>query len=89
MTDLRDTGGRYEIDEQGETAYAEYRKQPGQLFIDYVFSPPALRGKGTAGRLMGLVAEEAKAHGLTITPICGYARTWLSRKPEYHDIVAG
>ncbi|WP_091741118.1 GNAT family N-acetyltransferase [Phenylobacterium immobile] len=87
MTDLRDNGARYEIDEEGQTAYAEYRRETGRLYIDYVFSPPALRGKGTAGRLMTLVAEEARTHGLTITPICGYARTWLSRKPEYHDIV--
>lgn len=88
MTAITDNAAkqRYELVEQGQTAYADYRLSNGRLYIDYVFSPPALRGAGTAGRLMAGVAEDATARDLKITPICGYAAAWLSRHPEYADL---
>ncbi|MDZ4369869.1 MAG: GNAT family N-acetyltransferase [Phenylobacterium sp.] len=88
---LRDTGARYEMDEQGHTSYADYRldKGPegGRLCIDYVFSPPPLRGTGASGRLMEAVAGEARRQGLRITPICGYAAAWLQRSATHRDLV--
>lgn len=87
-TPLRDTGERYEMDEQGLTAYADYRKQGERLYIDYVFAPPELRGTGASGRLMAALAADARAKGLRITPICGYAAAWLRRSKEFADLVA-
>lgn len=87
MTELRDAGTRYEMDEQGETSYADYRLEGARLYIDYVFSPPALRGTGASGRLMTTLALEARARGWTITPICGYAAAWLKRSTEFRDLV--
>jgi uncharacterized protein len=88
MSNLRDTGRHFEWDEEGMTAFASYRRAPGRLIIDHVESPPALRGKGTAGRLMAAVAAEARERGETITPICGYAAAWLKRSKEFSDLVA-
>jgi predicted GNAT family acetyltransferase len=90
MTDITDNtaAGRFELIEQGQTAYADYRRTPGRLVIDYVFSPPALRGAGTAGRLMQGVADAARAENLKITPLCGYAAAWLKRHPETADLLA-
>ena len=51
MSELRDTGARYELDEQGETSWADYRKSGDRIFIDHVEAPEALRGTGAAGRL--------------------------------------
>ena len=87
MTGLRDTGRRYEAEEQGSTVYADYRRAGDRLYIDYVFAPPELRGCGAAGRLMAAVAAEARAQGLRITPICGYAAAWLRRSAEFRDLV--
>lgn len=87
MTDLTDTGDRYEIVEDGQTVYADYRKQGERLYIDYVFSPMALRGTGASGRLMTSVAQTARDEGLKITPICGYAAAWLRRSKEFSDLV--
>lgn len=88
MTEITDNAAeqRYELVEDGQTAYADYRLTGGRLYIDYVFSPPALRGAGTAGRLMAGVADDARAKGLKVTPICGYAAAWLSRHREYADL---
>lgn len=84
---LRDTGQRYEMDEEGHTSYADYRRAGERLYIDYVFSPVPLRGTGASGRLMAALAADARAKGLTITPICGYAAAWLRRSHEFRDLV--
>lgn len=87
MSELRDTGDRYEMDEEGLTSYADYRKTGERLYIDYVFSPAPLRGSGASGRLMAAVAAEARAGELKITPICGYAAAWLRRSHAFRDLL--
>lgn len=90
MSTLRDNDARhrYEMDEQGMTCFANYERLPGRLVIEWVESPPALRGTGAAGRLMALVAEEARRNGWKITPVCGYAAAWLRGSKTYRDLVA-
>ena len=87
MSELRDTGTRYEWDEQGLTSYADYRREGERLYVDYVFAPPALRGTGASGRLMAALAADAREKGLRITPICGYAAAWLRRSREFGNLV--
>ncbi len=68
---------RFELPVGDAIVYADYRRQDGHLAILYVYAPPSLRGTGAAGRLMAAVAARARAEGLTIRPLCGYARSWL------------
>ena len=88
MSQLRDTGDRYETDELGLTSYADYRLSGDRLYIDYVFTPVPLRGSGASGRLMEALAADARRKNLKITPICGYAASWLRRSDEFRDLVA-
>jgi hypothetical protein len=89
MSELRNNQdrSRYEMDEQGLTSWADYRLTGDRLYIDHVESPPPLRGTGASGRLMAAMAADAKARGLRITPICGYAAAWLRRSPEFRDLL--
>lgn len=89
MDTLRDNqaAGQYELDVDGETVFARYRRQDAVLTIQWVEAPPALRGSGAAGRLMKLLSAEAKAKGWRVVPVCGYAAAWLRRSPEYRDLV--
>lgn len=87
MAELRDTGERYEMDEEGLTSWADYRRQGDRLYIDHVETPVPLRGSGAAGRLMKALAADARSKNLKITPICGYAAAWLHRSPEFRDLV--
>ena len=70
---------RYELTENGYTAFAQCREDDGVFYINYVESPPELRGKGTAGRLMQGLVDIASEKNLEIKPICGYAAGWLQR----------
>ena len=51
-------------------------------------APPALRGHGTAGRLMEGIVERARAEGFKITPTCSYAHTWFRRHTDAQDVLA-
>lgn len=89
MEALRDNtaAAQYEMDVDGETVFARYRKQDGVLTILWVEAPPSLRGTGASGRLMKLVAQEAHENGWRVVPVCGYAAAWLRRSPEYRELV--
>lgn len=90
MTLPRDNAAahRFELDEAGQTVFADYRRAPGRLIIDHVEAPPALRGTGAAGRLMEGLAAQVRREGWRITPLCGYAAAWLKRHPEHRDLLA-
>jgi predicted GNAT family acetyltransferase len=36
---------------------------------------------------MTALAQDARARGRTITPICSYAAAWLKRSAEFRDMV--
>ncbi len=82
------TGSRFELNEAGEIAFANYRLTGHVLTIPYVETPPALRGKGTAGRLLEGVVAHARARKLKIVPVCGYAVSWFRRHPEHDDVLS-
>jgi predicted GNAT family acetyltransferase len=79
---------RFELAVDGQTAFAVYHREAGVLTITYVESPVALRGSGVAGQLMQGVLEQARAEGLKVVPVCGYAAAYMKRHPEYGDLRA-
>ena len=88
MAEVRDNpaASRFELEEPGGLAYADYRREDGRWVIPYVYAPPELRGTGAAGRLMLGVVESARAAGVRILPTCGYAAAWLRRHREWADV---
>ena len=79
---------RYELEEDGKLAFADYRKADGKLILPHVEADPALRGKGSAGRLMQGVLDTARSDGLKVVPLCGYAVAFMKRHKEYADLLA-
>jgi predicted GNAT family acetyltransferase len=88
--DLVDNAGRsrFELKVEGQTVFANYRKDGRVLTILWVEAPPALRGTGAAGWLMTLIGEEARRKDWKIMPVCGYAAAWLRTSKRYRDLVA-
>ena len=78
---------RFELEEDGLTAIAEYHLKDDSLYIDYVESPPALRGTGAAGRLMEGVMQAARARNYKVIPVCGYAVAWIKRHPDHQTLL--
>lgn len=71
---------RFELDVDGQTAFAVYRRTGDKLAIFHVEAPHALRGTGAAGRLMGHILDVAQTENVSIVPYCGYAASWLRRR---------
>jgi predicted GNAT family acetyltransferase len=78
---------RFELEENGLLAWAEYRIRDGKYLIAHVEAAPPLRGTGTAGRLMQQITDHARAAHLVIVPRCSYARAWFERHPEAGDVL--
>jgi predicted GNAT family acetyltransferase len=79
--------GRFEREENGMLAWANYRVRDGKYLIPHVEAEVPLRGTGAAGRLMQDIVEHARAHELVIVPRCSYARAWFQRHPDAADVL--
>jgi uncharacterized protein len=78
---------RFELVEEGKLAFADYRLEGRVLTLPHVEADPALRGKGTAGRLMAGVLELARERGWKVRPVCGYAAAYIERHPDHAGLL--
>ncbi len=78
---------RFELEENGLKAWAEYRIRDGRYVLPHVEADPPLRGTGAAGRLMQQIVDHARANALVLEPRCSYARAWFQRHPEAQDVL--
>ena len=90
MSDVTDNTAlnRFELEEQGQTAFADYRRHGDILVLPHVEAPVALRGSGTAGRLMEGLLTLVRRRGEKVRPVCGYAVAYIRRHKEWQDLVA-
>ncbi len=90
MSDVKDNPAksRFELEEQGMIAFADYRKRDGVLTIPHVEAPVELRGQGTAGRLMDGLLQIIRARGEKVRPTCPYAVAYIARHRQFQDLVA-
>jgi predicted GNAT family acetyltransferase len=79
---------RFELERNGQIAFATYERRGSTLVIRHVEAALPLRGTGAAGELMRGIADIARAEGRKITPLCGYAWAWIRRHREYHDLLS-
>jgi predicted GNAT family acetyltransferase len=73
---------RFELRVDGHLAELVYRRNGQRLVLVHTEVPDALEGRGLGGRLVTAAIERAERDGLTIVPLCPFARSWLERHPE-------
>ena len=81
VTDNTDAA-RFELALDGHLAELTYRRRANRLVLVHTGVPDALSGQGIGGRLVSTAVERASAEGLTLVPLCAFARTWLERHPD-------
>ena len=88
MTDVRDNPAlsRFELDVDGQTAIAVYRRQGDTLLVHHTETPVALRGQGIASRLVQGMLEIARERGLKVAPRCPFVRDYMDEHPEFADV---
>jgi uncharacterized protein len=86
MTDVAVTDhqgdSRLEIHADGELAELVYRTRAGRLILVHTEVPDALGGRGLGGELVRAAISKATAEGMTLVPLCPFARSWLERHKD-------
>jgi predicted GNAT family acetyltransferase len=74
-------GSRFIVEADGHVAELVYQLDRDRLLLIHTGVPRALEGQGIGGKLVGAAIDEAKRRGLTVVPLCPFARDWLKRHP--------
>jgi hypothetical protein len=79
---------RYELEAEGETAFATYRLDGGRIVFEHTIVPEALEGRGVGSALVRGALDDVRERGLKAVPNCSFVRGWIERHPEAQDLVA-
>jgi uncharacterized protein len=80
---------RFELAIGDELALAYYRIEGDRIVLTHTEVPQALSGQGVGSRLAKGVFEQIRASGRKVVPRCSFMAGWVSRHPEYNDILDG
>src|SRR5437899_2636648 len=79
---------RYEARVDGELAgVAEYIRTHDVIAFVHTEVDPSYEGRGVGAALVKASLDEARAAGLKVLPVCPFYARWISRHPEYQDLV--
>jgi uncharacterized protein len=73
---------RFELRVDGQLAELDYRHHGRRLALIHTEVPVELEGHGLAGSLVKAAIDRAAREGLTVVPLCPFAREWLERHPD-------
>lgn len=80
---------RYEIVAGSQVAGIEQYSQDGEV-VTFLHTEiyPQFEGLGYAGKLVAEALDDLRARGLLVRPECRYVVSFLTKHPEYQDLVA-
>lgn len=79
---------RFEIEIDGQFAYAEYVICDDCVAITHTFVPRQLRGRRLAERVVEAAIEFAKKTKKKLSPVCPYVQTYVERYKPDIEVVA-
>ncbi|TWD83903.1 hypothetical protein FB561_5072 [Kribbella amoyensis] len=80
---------RYEARDADDNlmGFVDYRRTERAIVFRHAETLPEYQGRGVAGRIAGQSLDEARAAGLRVKPACPFYLDYLSKHPEYADLV--
>jgi uncharacterized protein len=79
---------RFEVEIEGQLSVADYELQGDRMVFTHTYTPPALRGRGIAEKLVRAALEHARDQRRKIVPACSYVAVFIERHPEFKPLVA-
>jgi uncharacterized protein len=73
---------RLELRADGHLAELLYRRNGNRLVLFHTEVPEELEGRGLGGVLVTAAVSRAAREGMTLVPLCPFARGWLERHPD-------
>ncbi len=86
---LNETTRRFELRQDGHTAYLEFEPVPGGLAFTHTIVPRALEGQGIGSRLTRHALDWAASQGQQVRPDCSFVKVWIDRHPDYQRLLLG
>lgn len=82
--------GRFEIHVDGELAgWVDYEAgEHGVIALPHTIVEERFGGRGLAGELVRAALDDIRGEGYLVDPQCPYVERWISKNPEYADLVA-
>lgn len=68
------------------SSYVAYSLDDKIMELYTTYTPPQLRGKGLAEKVVKAVLEYAKENNFKVIPTCSYVRVFIERHPEYKSL---
>jgi predicted GNAT family acetyltransferase len=79
---------RFEIHEGEELAgFAEYHTYSDEIAFLHTEVGKQFGGRGIAGELINGALDAARERGLKVLPYCPFIRSWITKHPDYIDLV--
>lgn len=73
---------RFELSMDGQLAQLAYRVNGSRLVLIHTEVPIQLESHGIGGKLVTAAIERAVRDGMTVVPLCPFARSWLEHHPD-------
>jgi predicted GNAT family acetyltransferase len=81
-------GGEFYITVEGKKATLTFSLRGKELVADATYTPPELRGRGIAARLVEAAIDYSRKNGLNIYPMCSYVVEYFKRRPELRSLLS-
>ncbi len=79
---------RFELVEDGHTAFAAYRIDGDVITFTHTIVPPEIGGRGIAGKLIGAALASVEERGLKVVPQCPFVAAYFQKHPELAGLLA-
>jgi predicted GNAT family acetyltransferase len=77
-----EAASRFEVQEEGRLAELTYRRNGKRLVLIHTEVPVELERRGIGGRLVSAAVDHVAREGMTVVPLCPFARSWLERNAD-------
>jgi len=78
---------QFQLRVEGRLALIQYVYSNGSMVFVHTEVPPALEGRGLAGKLARAALEYAREHKLSVVPRCPFVAAYIRKHPEYQSLV--
>jgi predicted GNAT family acetyltransferase len=78
---------QFQIRAEGQLASIQYAYSNGSIVFVHTEVPPALEGRGIAGKLARAALEFARERKRSVIPRCPFVAAYIRKHPEYQSLV--
>lgn len=79
---------KFYIDIEGDNVHLDYSLRKDKIDLYHTYTPPHLRGRGLAGKVVEFAFNYAKENNLKVIPSCPFIPYFLEKNPQYNELVA-